>query len=56
MRGVVCDGSAIQLRADLAPPTPAEGEVEVRVKAVGICDTDLQLARGYMGFRGILGA
>ena len=22
---------------------------------VGICDTDLQLARGYMGFRGVLG-
>ncbi len=25
------------------------------MRAVGICDTDLQLARGYMGFRGVLG-
>jgi threonine dehydrogenase-like Zn-dependent dehydrogenase len=55
MRGVACDGSTIQLREDLAEPVPLAGEVEVRVKAVGICDTDLQLARGYMGFRGILG-
>jgi threonine dehydrogenase-like Zn-dependent dehydrogenase len=55
MRGVHCDGSAIHLREDLDPPVPAAGEVEIRVKVVGICDTDLQLARGYMGFRGILG-
>jgi threonine dehydrogenase-like Zn-dependent dehydrogenase len=55
MRGVYCDGSAIRLREDLGPPMPSAGEVEVRVRAVGICDTDLQLARGYMGFRGILG-
>jgi threonine dehydrogenase-like Zn-dependent dehydrogenase len=27
----------------------------LRVRAVGICDTDLQLACGYMTFRGILG-
>jgi threonine dehydrogenase-like Zn-dependent dehydrogenase len=55
MRGVHCDGSTIQLRRDLEPPVPAAGEVEIRVKVVGICDTDLQLAKGYMGFRGILG-
>ena len=55
MRGVMCDGSAIQLRRDLAEPIPLAGEVEIQVRAVGICDTDLQLARGYMGFRGILG-
>jgi threonine dehydrogenase-like Zn-dependent dehydrogenase len=55
MRGVICDGSAIHLRHDLEPPVAVLGEVCVRVKFVGICDTDLQLARGYMGFRGILG-
>jgi threonine dehydrogenase-like Zn-dependent dehydrogenase len=27
----------------------------LEVRAVGICDTDLQLAKGYMGFRGVLG-
>jgi threonine dehydrogenase-like Zn-dependent dehydrogenase len=30
-------------------------ETVLRVRSFGICDTDLQLARGYMQFRGILG-
>ncbi len=29
--------------------------MRLAVRAVGICDTDLQIARGYMGFRGVLG-
>jgi threonine dehydrogenase-like Zn-dependent dehydrogenase len=29
--------------------------VLLRVRLVGICDTDLHLARGYMGFRGVPG-
>jgi threonine dehydrogenase-like Zn-dependent dehydrogenase len=55
MRGVICDGPGIQLRRDLPEPIPEPGEISLRVRAVGICDTDLQLAKGYMGFRGILG-
>ncbi len=31
------------------------GEVLVDVIAAGICETDLQLAEGYMGFSGVLG-
>ncbi|WP_435015964.1 MDR/zinc-dependent alcohol dehydrogenase-like family protein [Tundrisphaera sp. TA3] len=55
MRGVYCDGASVELRNGLAEPTPAPGEVLLRVRAVGICDTDIELAKGYMGFRGILG-
>jgi threonine dehydrogenase-like Zn-dependent dehydrogenase len=55
MRGVFCDGASVALRRDLPEPTPRPGEVVVRVGVVGVCDTDLQLARGYMGFRGVLG-
>ena len=55
MRGVYCDGSSIRLRDDLADPALLAGEVILDVRAVGICDTDVQLAQGYMGFRGILG-
>ena len=55
MRAVYCNGHAAQLRRDLPEPMPAEGEVILRVSAAGICDTDLQLARGYMNYRGILG-
>ncbi|HEV3120267.1 MAG TPA: alcohol dehydrogenase catalytic domain-containing protein [Isosphaeraceae bacterium] len=45
----------MRLCRDLPYPEPAPGEEVLRVVAVGICDTDLQLARGYMGFRGVLG-
>lgn len=55
MNGVYCDGTSIQFRDDLPTPVPGPGEVVLSVTAAGICDTDLQLARGYMGFRGILG-
>ena len=36
-------------------PAPRPDEVLVRVLQAGICETDLQLIRGYMGFRGVLG-
>jgi threonine dehydrogenase-like Zn-dependent dehydrogenase len=55
MKGVFCDPSGIRFRADLPEPEIREGETIVQVRAFGICDTDLQLARGYMSFRGILG-
>ena len=37
------------------PAPVASGEAIVRVTMSGICNTDLELARGYMGFRGTLG-
>lgn len=55
MKGLYCDGASIQLRHDLPVPEPGPGEVRLQVQAVGICDTDIQLAKGYLGFRGILG-
>jgi threonine dehydrogenase-like Zn-dependent dehydrogenase len=36
-------------------PARAPGDALVRMRVAGVCDTDMQLARGYMGFRGILG-
>lgn len=36
-------------------PAPAQGEVLVQVTRAGLCETDLQLVRGYMGFEGVLG-
>lgn len=36
-------------------PAPKPGEALVRVTLAGICNTDLELARGYMGFSGVLG-
>jgi 2-desacetyl-2-hydroxyethyl bacteriochlorophyllide A dehydrogenase len=36
-------------------PARKPGEARLRMRLAGICDTDLQLARGYMSFRGVLG-
>src|ERR1043166_2080858 len=54
MRAIVL-GDSVGLRADHPTPTPKPNEVMVRVLRAGICETDLQLIRGYMGFRGVLG-
>ena len=40
---------------ELPTPVPAAGEALVRVSMAGICNTDLELARGYMGYAGVLG-
>lgn len=39
---------------DVATPEPG-GEALVRVLLSGICSTDLEIARGYAGFRGTIG-
>ena len=54
MRALVLD-EGVRLRTAQPAPTPAAGEVLVRVACAGICETDLQLIKGYMGFRGVLG-
>jgi threonine dehydrogenase-like Zn-dependent dehydrogenase len=36
-------------------PVPLPGEAVIRVTRAGICNTDLELVKGYMGFRGVLG-
>lgn len=55
MRAVVLQAGEPQFRTDVAPPEPQTGEARVRVLKAGICETDLQLIRGYMGFEGVLG-
>lgn len=53
MRALVCDGTVRV--ADIPTPRPAAGEALIRVLSAGICRTDLELMRGYMGFKGVLG-
>ena len=36
-------------------PRREEGEALIRVRLAGICNTDIEILRGYMDFRGILG-
>ena len=36
-------------------PEATAGEAIIRVTCAGVCNTDLELVKGYMGFRGVLG-
>ncbi len=36
-------------------PVPGDGEVLVRVQLAGICRSDLEVLKGYHGFKGIMG-
>jgi threonine dehydrogenase-like Zn-dependent dehydrogenase len=40
---------------DRPRPRPRADEALVRVRLAGICNTDLEIVRGYMGFEGVLG-
>jgi len=40
---------------DLPKPRPAKGEALIRILKAGICNTDLEIMRGYMAFKGVLG-
>jgi threonine dehydrogenase-like Zn-dependent dehydrogenase len=55
MRAIVLEPKGMARRDDYPDPQPRDGEVLVRVLRAGICETDLQLIRGYMGFTGVLG-
>lgn len=55
MLAVYCEGSSVTVRTDYPEPQFTEGETIVDVRLAGICETDLQIIRGYMGFAGVLG-
>jgi alcohol dehydrogenase len=54
MKALVFDGR-LSFRDDYPEPTPALGEVKVRVRRAGICNTDIEITKGYMNYRGVLG-
>lgn len=55
MRALVWNGRALTLDAAYPIPQAEVATAVVRVRLAGICATDLQILRGYMGFQGILG-
>jgi alcohol dehydrogenase len=36
-------------------PVEVDGDMLLRVRQAGVCATDLEITRGYMGYRGVLG-
>ncbi|BAZ00355.1 zinc-containing alcohol dehydrogenase superfamily protein [Tolypothrix tenuis PCC 7101] len=55
MKGIWLENNQLQLRTDIPTPEPPPGEALVRVLRAGICNTDLELLRGYYPYSGILG-
>lgn len=55
MLGLWLEDGRLALRPDLPAPEPAPHESLVRVLRAGICNTDLELVRGYYPFEGIPG-
>ncbi|WP_414584210.1 MDR/zinc-dependent alcohol dehydrogenase-like family protein [Scytonema sp. PCC 10023] len=55
MQGLWLENNQLQLRTDITIPEPPPGEALVRVLCAGICNTDLELKRGYYPYTGILG-
>ncbi len=45
----------LYLTREQPEPVPNEDEALIRIKYAGICNTDLEIIKGYMGFSGILG-
>ncbi|MFO0567669.1 MAG: alcohol dehydrogenase catalytic domain-containing protein [Polyangiaceae bacterium] len=44
-----------RLARDQPEPKRAAGEALLSLRLAGVCDTDVQLSRGYLGYRGVLG-
>ncbi len=55
MRALLWNGTTLTLERRYPNPQPAEGEALIRVRYAGICNTDLEIIRGYMGFTGVPG-
>lgn len=54
MLALVADPSPRLVR-DHPTPIPSEGEALLRLRVAGVCDTDIQITRGYLHHHGVLG-
>ncbi len=55
MKGLWLENNQLELRSDIPEPEVKKEEARVRVLSAGICNTDLELIRGYYPYKGILG-
>jgi threonine dehydrogenase-like Zn-dependent dehydrogenase len=54
MRALCFDGTRLAVR-DLPRPEADDASALVQVRLAGVCNTDIELVKGYLGFRGVLG-
>jgi threonine dehydrogenase-like Zn-dependent dehydrogenase len=55
MQGLWLEDRVLRLRDDIPTPQPGPDEALVRVLCAGICNTDLELLRGYYPYAGVPG-
>ncbi len=55
MRALVVEGGQVRYEAEYHTPKPGAEEVLVKVELAGICSTDLEIIKGYMDYRGVMG-
>jgi threonine dehydrogenase-like Zn-dependent dehydrogenase len=56
MKAIVFDSdNGPHLDMNYPDPSPGPGEVLVAIETIGICKTDLEILKGYMGFAGVIG-
>ncbi|MBC5793597.1 alcohol dehydrogenase catalytic domain-containing protein [Sphaerospermopsis sp. LEGE 00249] len=55
MKALWLENKELQLKTDIPIPQPPKGEAVVKVLRAGICNTDLELLKGYYPYTGILG-
>ncbi|MCD6288781.1 MAG: alcohol dehydrogenase catalytic domain-containing protein [Candidatus Hydrogenedentes bacterium] len=55
MRAVVIDRKGLRFESQYPEPVQDGHETVVRVLLVGICNTDIEILKGYMDFRGVPG-
>lgn len=54
MKALVFD-DVLKLEKNYPIPNINENEVLIKTKLVGICNTDYEITKGYMGYKGVLG-
>lgn len=54
MKAIVFDNE-LKLDNNYKKPIPQKGEALIRVTLAGICNTDYEITKGYMGYVGVLG-
>lgn len=56
MKAIVFNNKeGLVLKTDYTKPVPQKGEALIKISMAGICNTDAEIIKGYMGYSGVLG-
>ncbi len=55
MQALVYDGKQVSLQTNRPDPKLVPAEALIKPLRMGLCATDLEICRGYLGFQGVLG-